>query len=84
MRWQNFAATGIVEARWQGDTLVLRGVEPSELAAITNRLAPDRAVCDNCQFYRQRSCQQPQSPLFGRLVAPDGHCPEFITRPQHL
>ncbi|MEM7797102.1 MAG: MBL fold metallo-hydrolase [Cyanobacteria bacterium P01_C01_bin.118] len=79
-RWQNFAETGIIEARWQGENLVLRGVEPSELADITNRLAPDRAVCDNCQFYRQRSCQQPQSPLFGRLVAPDGYCPEFTTR----
>ncbi|MEM1241584.1 MAG: MBL fold metallo-hydrolase [Cyanobacteria bacterium P01_H01_bin.26] len=76
-RWQSFAETGIVEAHWQGENLVLRGVEPSELTAITNRLAPDRAVCDNCQFYQRRSCQQPRSPLFGRRVAPDGHCLEF-------
>ena len=76
-RWQSFAETGIIEARWQGDNLVLRGVDPSELSEITNRLAPDRIACDNCQFYQQRSCQQPRSPLFGRLVAPDGHCPEF-------
>ena len=79
-RWQSFAETGIVEARWQGDNLVLRGVEPAELMDITNRLAPDRAVCDNCQFYQQRSCQQPRSPLFGRSVAADGHCPEFTAR----
>ncbi len=79
-RWQSFAETGIVEARWQGDNLVLRGVDPSELAAMTNRLAPDRAICDNCQFYQQRTCQQTRSPMFGRLVAPDGHCPEFIVR----
>ncbi|MEM9265963.1 MAG: MBL fold metallo-hydrolase [Cyanobacteria bacterium P01_F01_bin.13] len=79
-RWQSFAETGIIEARWQGDNLVLRGVDPSELAEITNRLAPDRAVCDNCQFYQQRSCQQSRSPLFGRLVAPDGHCPEFTSQ----
>ncbi|MEM8615098.1 MAG: MBL fold metallo-hydrolase [Cyanobacteria bacterium P01_H01_bin.105] len=79
-RWQSFAETGIIEARWQGENLVLRGVDPSELAEITNRLAPDRIACDNCQFYQQRSCQQPRSPLFGRLVAPDGRCPEFMSR----
>lgn len=79
-RWQSFAETGIVEARWQGENLVLRGLDPSELTEITNRLAPDRIACDNCQFYQQRSCQQPRSPLFGRLVAPDGHCPEFMAR----
>ncbi len=77
-RWQDFAETGIIEARWQGENLVLRGVNPGELVEITHRLAPDRVACDNCQFYQQRSCQQPQSPLFGRLVAPDGHCPEFV------
>ncbi|NEQ53848.1 MAG: MBL fold metallo-hydrolase, partial [Leptolyngbya sp. SIO3F4] len=80
VRWQSFAETGIIEARWQGENLILRGVDPSELLDITNRLAPDRAVCDNCQFYQQRSCQQPRSSLFGRLVAPDGHCPEFTTK----
>ncbi|MDV3351670.1 MBL fold metallo-hydrolase [Leptothoe sp. LEGE 181152] len=79
-RWQSFAETGIIEARWQGENLVLRGVDSSELVEITNRLAPDRIACDNCQFYQQRSCQQPRSPLFGRLVAPDGHCPEFTSR----
>ncbi|MBT9313180.1 MBL fold metallo-hydrolase [Leptothoe kymatousa] len=80
-RWQAFAETGIIEAQWQGENLVLRGVDPLELATITNRLAPNRAVCDNCQFYRQRSCQQPQSALFGKVVAPDGYCPEFIALP---
>ncbi|MEM6254936.1 MAG: MBL fold metallo-hydrolase [Cyanobacteria bacterium P01_D01_bin.156] len=79
-RWQNFAETGIIEARWQGENLVLRGVEPSEVMAITNRLAPNRAVCDNCQFYQQRSCQQSRSSLFGKVVAPDGYCPEFLPR----
>lgn len=79
-RWQSFAETGIIEARWQGDNLVLRGIDPAELVEIANRLAPDRVACDNCQFYQQRSCQQPRSPLFGRLVASDGHCPEFMTR----
>lgn len=76
-RWQSFAETGIIEAKWQGENLVLRGVDPSELVSITNRLAPDRAVCDNCQFYQQRSCQQYKSPMFGKIVAPDGYCPEF-------
>ncbi|MEM1253313.1 MAG: MBL fold metallo-hydrolase [Cyanobacteria bacterium P01_H01_bin.21] len=79
-RWQSFAETGIIEARWQGENLVLRGIDPSELAEIANRLAPDRIACDNCQFYQQRVCQQPRSPLFGRLVAPEGHCPEFTAR----
>ncbi|NEP63350.1 MAG: MBL fold metallo-hydrolase, partial [Symploca sp. SIO2G7] len=79
-RWQSFAETGIIEAQWQGENVILRGVEPAELAAITNRLAPNRAVCDNCQFYQQRSCHHPQSPLFGKMVAPDGYCPEFMAQ----
>ncbi|MEO0867210.1 MAG: MBL fold metallo-hydrolase [Cyanobacteria bacterium J06642_11] len=79
-RWQGFAETGIIEAQWQGENLVLRGVDPTEVMAISNRLAPDRAVCDNCQFYQKRSCQQPQSSLFGKLVAPDGYCPDFMGR----
>ena len=81
MRWQNLAETGIVEAQWQGDNLVLRGLEPSELGELSNRLAPDRCACDNCYFYRQRHCQQPRSPLYGRQVAADGYCPEFSKRP---
>ena len=81
IRWQHFTETGIVEARWQGDQLVLRGLDPAELMGVSNRLAPDRTVCDNGRFDRQRHCQQPRSPLYGRQVAADGSCPEFKKRP---
>ena len=30
-RWQDFADTGLVEARWQGEELVLRGLSQREL-----------------------------------------------------
>ena len=35
-RWQNFADTGLIEARWQGEELVLRGLSQRELLT-TNR-----------------------------------------------
>lgn len=34
-RWQRFAATGLVELRWQGEELVIRGLSPNELASLS-------------------------------------------------
>ncbi|PSB55832.1 hypothetical protein C7B79_33015, partial [Chroococcidiopsis cubana CCALA 043] len=76
-RWRNFADTGLVEARWQGEDLVLRGLSPRELMNQNgDRLAwTDLSCCATCKFQRGQRCWNPESPLFGFKVTPDGYCP---------
>ena len=85
-RWKTFAETGLVEARWQGSDLVLRGMSPREvLDRSTSWLeAADVLCCQTCQFYRGFHCRNPASPLADRRVAPDGCCPVYAsnTSPQ--
>ncbi len=78
-RWQAFADTGLVEARWQGEELLLRGISQRELLKhrnLENRLN-DLDCCQNCRHYRQQRCWSPSSPLAGFRVTPEGHCPVF-------
>jgi Cft2 family RNA processing exonuclease len=80
-RWQNFADTGLVEARWQGDELVLRGVSQRELLTQGDAIAPEGLeCCENCRFFRKQRCFGQQSPLFGFKVTPEGYCPAFEPR----
>ncbi|MBE9227573.1 MBL fold metallo-hydrolase [Phormidium sp. LEGE 05292] len=77
-RWQNFADTGLVEARWQGEELVLRGLTQRELLTQrSDRLPADLACCGNCRYMRGQRCRNPASPLFDFKVTPDGYCPVF-------
>lgn len=78
-RWSNFADTGLVEARWQGEELVLRGLSQREiLSQGSDRPLPaDIECCGNCQHYRGQRCWHQLSPLFGFKVTPDGYCPVF-------
>ncbi|MGL5924263.1 MBL fold metallo-hydrolase [Chroococcidiopsis sp.] len=78
-RWRNFADTGLVEARWQGEDLVLRGLSPRELMNQNgDRLAwTDLNCCATCKFQRGQRCWNPESPLFGFKVTPDGYCPAY-------
>ncbi|MDA0212274.1 MBL fold metallo-hydrolase [Desertifilum tharense] len=77
-RWQTFADTGLVEARWQGEELVLRGVPQRDLIAKSDaKVPPDLACCGNCIHYRGQRCRNPASPLFDFKVTPDGYCPVF-------
>mgnify|MGYP002777027784 CR=1 FL=1 len=78
-RWRNFADTGLVEARWQGEDLVLRGLSPRELMNQNDdRLAwTDLSCCATCKFQRGQRCWNPESPLFGFKVTPDGYCPAY-------
>lgn len=84
-RWSTFGDTGIVEARWQGEELVLRGISQREfLARGSDRaIPPDLDCCGNCQFYRGQRCWNPVSALYGFKVTPEGYCPVFeaIDRP---
>ncbi|MGJ3254274.1 MAG: MBL fold metallo-hydrolase [Elainellaceae cyanobacterium] len=78
-RWQNFADTGLVEARWQGDELVLRGLPQQEILnqGASLPLPASLECCKNCLHYRGQRCWNQASPLFGFKVTPDGYCPEF-------
>ncbi len=84
-RWQNFADTGLVNATWQGDTLVLRGISQRELMRPQgDQLPKTTACCANCTAYRQNRCWNPNSALHSIKVAPDGYCPEFMPKNNDL
>ncbi|MDB9311523.1 MBL fold metallo-hydrolase [Spirulina sp. CS-785/01] len=78
-RWQNFADTGLVEARWQGEELVLRGLSQRELLKQSNaaKLQAELECCGNCLYQRGDRCSNPASPLYGFKVTPEGYCPVF-------
>ncbi len=78
-RWQSFADTGLIEARWQGEELVLRGLSQQELLNQNTSLPLPASAecCKNCLHYRGQRCWNQSSPLNGFKVTPDGYCPEF-------
>ncbi|HEY9596999.1 MAG TPA: MBL fold metallo-hydrolase [Cyanophyceae cyanobacterium] len=78
-RWQNFADTGLVEARWQGEELVLRGLSQRELLKDSNsaKMPTNIDCCANCRHQRGQRCWNPTSPLYGFKVTPEGYCPVF-------
>ncbi len=77
-RWLNFADTGLVEARWEGDRLLIRGISQRELLNTETALSnPHERSCGNCQFYKNQHCQNRESPLRWLRVSIDGYCPEF-------
>jgi Predicted exonuclease of the beta-lactamase fold involved in RNA processing len=87
-RWINFADTGLLEARWQGEELVLRGLSQRELLSSIAYQGGDRTrtvniqCCGNCQHYRGQRCWNQSSALFAFKVTPDGYCPVFEAIPE--
>ena len=83
-RWRHFADTGLVEARWQGEDLVLRGLSQRELLnQSSDRLNwSDLKCCATCRFHRGQRCWNQASPLFGFKVTPEGYCPAFAPLPE--
>ncbi|MEB3311664.1 MAG: MBL fold metallo-hydrolase [Snowella sp.] len=83
-RWYQFADTGIVEARWQGEELVLRGISQRELRtqAQEEKRLEDLDCCSRCLHYRHQRCWNPLSPLAGFRVTPEGYCPVFESLPE--
>jgi len=80
-RWNNFADTGLIEARWQGEELVIRGVSPRELQSKnTERMPTDIDCCHTCLHYHNQRCFNPASPLYNFIVTPEGYCPVFEPR----
>jgi Cft2 family RNA processing exonuclease len=81
-RWQEFADTGLVEARWQGEELVLRSLSQRELLQATEEPeASEIPCCQNCIHCRGQRCRNPESPLFSLKVTLDGCCPMFEAVP---
>lgn len=78
-RWRSFADTGLVSARWQGEELVLRGLSPREILNTSSDREPwtDLNCCAICKFHKGQRCWNPDSPLFGFKVTPEGYCPAF-------
>jgi Cft2 family RNA processing exonuclease len=85
-RWQQFADTGLIEARWQGEELVLRGLSQRELLnqnsldAARNRHSgtwSDIECCGTCKYQRGQRCWNPAAPLYNFKVTLEGYCPAF-------
>ncbi|MEO1393468.1 MAG: MBL fold metallo-hydrolase [Cyanobacteria bacterium J06634_5] len=77
-RWIQLADTGIVEASWQGDQLVIRGLNQQELMQVTPRNPLSLSqTCYFCRHLRGQRCRNPESPLVGLQVTSDGSCDAF-------
>ncbi len=82
-RWSAFADTGLVEVRWQGEELVIRGLSQRELLRQSGGLSAQASpeCCDHCLHYRGQRCWNQASPLYGFRVTPEGYCPAFEFAP---
>lgn len=78
-RWRQFADTGLIEARWQGEELVLRGLTQRELLNQNSDryITPDVDCCGTCRHQRGQRCWNPASPLYNFRVTLEGYCPAF-------
>lgn len=78
-RWRQFADTGLVEARWQGEELVLRGLTQRELLNQNSDryIPPDVDCCGTCRHQRGQRCWNSASPLYNFRVTLEGYCPAF-------
>lgn len=82
-RWPKLAETGIIEARWQGDELILRGVTQRDLLKHhqQSKRLENLDCCANCCYFRHQHCWNQASPLVGLQVRADGYCPVFEEQP---
>ncbi|MEB3219623.1 MAG: MBL fold metallo-hydrolase [Nostocales cyanobacterium 94392] len=78
-RWQQFADTGLIEVRWQGEELVLRGLSQRELLNQNGDRGSrmDIDCCGTCKHQRGQRCWNPASPLYNFKVTLEGYCPAF-------
>ncbi|AKG20238.1 MBL fold metallo-hydrolase [Calothrix sp. 336/3] len=78
-RWRDFADTGLIEARWQGEEIVLRGLSQRELLNQSGDryVSSDVDCCGTCRHQRGQRCWNPASPLYNFKVTLDGYCPAF-------
>ncbi|UKO99827.1 MBL fold metallo-hydrolase [Nostoc sp. UHCC 0870] len=78
-RWRQFADTGLIEARWQGEELVFRGLTQRELLNQNSDrfMMSDVDCCGTCRHQRGQRCWNPASPLYNFRVTLEGYCPAF-------
>jgi Cft2 family RNA processing exonuclease len=78
-RWNGFSDTGLVEVRWQGEELVLRGISQRELLSQSSEVKrlENLDCCGTCLYYRNLRCFNQSSPLYGFKVTPEGYCPVY-------
>lgn len=78
-RWREFADTGLIEARWQGEEIVLRGLSQRELLnQNSDRYTwSDVDCCGTCKHQRGQRCWNSASPLYNFKVTLEGYCPAF-------
>lgn len=82
-RWHRLADTGVVQIRWQGNDLVIRGISQQSLMRQSSSPALLNAsvqCCFNCQYWQQPRCNNSASPMYGFPVAAEGYCPEFAAK----
>ncbi|MFE4105213.1 MBL fold metallo-hydrolase [Almyronema epifaneia] len=78
-RWLQLADTGLVEARWQGEDLVLKGISQQSLLQRGAESQPQFTLdcCATCTYFKEQHCWNQASPLFRFKVSPEGYCPAF-------
>ena len=83
VRWSQLADTGIIEATWQGDHLVIRGLNQKELMKVRPKSSRSASpvsndqTCYHCRHLRGQRCRNPESPLVGLQVTSDASCGAF-------
>lgn len=82
-RWKRIADTGVVQIRWQGNDLSIRGLTQQSLLKQSNAPAIAQTAvqcCFNCAHWQQPRCNNPASPMYGFPVAAEGYCPEYAAK----
>jgi hypothetical protein len=82
-RWSRLADTGVVQIRWQGNDLIIRGLSQQSLLRQTASPAMMNSAiqcCFNCVHWQQPRCNNSDSPMYGFPVAAEGYCPEFSAK----
>jgi hypothetical protein len=77
-RWRRLTDSGLVQVRWQGDELVLKGLSQRDLQRWLG--LEDGAALQNCVNCRHRQggrCSSITSPLYGMGVSPTASCQAF-------
>lgn len=83
-RWNRLVDTGVVQIRWQGNDLIIRGITQQSLLRQASSPAVANAAiqcCFNCLYWQHPRCNNPASPMYGFPVAAEGYCPEFSAKP---
>jgi Cft2 family RNA processing exonuclease len=77
-RWRRLTDSGLVQVRWQGDELVLKGLSQRDLQRWLG--LEDGVALQNCVHCRHRQggrCGSITSPLYGMGVSPTASCQAF-------